>query len=206
MEEKNLQEMMDQEANTSSQEMGLNHGDDVKEFLTFKVENEEFGVEITSIKEIKGWTEATRLPNVAAYILGVVNLRGAIIPVFDLKARFGMGRLESDKNSVVIFLSSGSKLCGILVESVSDILKVKHDEVQPPPSVAEGLRDEFVSGLLARSERMVVLLDVDRLFRDSAIKSTLDQQANDSVKQTATKVNVEKVEEGDKLGKVETDE
>jgi purine-binding chemotaxis protein CheW len=205
MEEKNLQEMMDQEANTSSQEMGLNHGDDVKEFLTFKVENEEFGVEITSIKEIKGWTEATRLPNVAAYILGVVNLRGAIIPVFDLKARFGMGHLESDKNSVVIFLSSGSKLCGILVESVSDILKVKQEEVQPPPSVAEGLRDEFVSGLLARSERMVVLLDVDRLFRDSAIKSTLDQQANDSVKQTATKVNVEKVEEGDKLGKVEAD-
>ncbi|HCR86503.1 MAG TPA: chemotaxis protein CheW [Alphaproteobacteria bacterium] len=136
-----------------------------RQFLTFKVEQNEYGVDIMKVMEIRGWQEATRIPNSPEYMLGVINLRGLVIPIFDLRIRFSQGKTEANEKHVVIVINVGSRTVGILVDSVSDILTVNESEIKNNPSSSEtGIDDEYVRGLISHSEKMVIVLDVDFLF------------------------------------------
>ncbi len=134
------------------------------QFLTFTIDAAEYGVDIMAVREVKGWTETTRLPNRPEYIRGVLNLRGAIIPIFDLRARFGEGITKATEKHVVVILAVGPRIAGVLVDAVSDILTVKHDEVKPPPQDSSSGREQFINGLIPVEERMVVLLDMEKLL------------------------------------------
>ncbi len=136
----------------------------IQQFLTFKVSNEEYGVSLMSVREIKGWAKATRLPNSPEFMKGVINLRGVVIPIFDLRKRFKMGDTEPNEKNVVIMLAVGKRLIGILVDAVSDILNVNSSEVRPAPHVESKIEADFVSGIISIDEKMVVILDIQKVF------------------------------------------
>lgn len=159
------------------------------ETLTFFVGESEYGIDIMTVHEIKGWTGTTRLPNSPRYVRGVMNLRGLVIPIFDLRSKFMGSFTEVTSKHVVVVLSVGSKIIGILVDSVSDILSVTKEHIKPSPSQSEhGLHDSFVKGLIAvtdavkekavnaikKHNRMVVLLDVASLFSEEIHELTED--------------------------------
>lgn len=157
----------------------MHNESDSKQYLTFTVMGEEYGVDIMIVREIKGWTESTRLPNSPECQRGVMNLRGVIIPIFDLRARFGRGLTQADAKHVVIILAVGERTIGILVDAVSDILTVDQDTVKPAPAmqVAEGA--DYINGLISLDQRMVVLLEVGTLF-NAELNATKHQPAVDA--------------------------
>lgn len=145
--------------------------EDTVQFLTFAVEGSEYGVGIMRVREIRGWADTTRIPNAPEYMRGVINLRGLVIPIFDLRTRFGQGSTKANEKNVVIVISVAERIIGILVDAVSDILTVGRNEVKDAPSVAEtGIDDAYVEGLISVGEKMVVLLDVDYLFDSEVLK------------------------------------
>ena len=136
-----------------------------EQYVTFTVGSEEYGVNILSVREIRGWTPESRLPNLPDYVRGVINLRGIIIPIFDLRARFGGGPTEVTPRHVVVVIQVGERTRGILVDAISDILAIGAAEIKPPPDADAGLIDaEYLSGLYTVENRMVTLLNVERLF------------------------------------------
>lgn len=148
----------------SNRDAEMAESDDAAQFLTFTVEGEEYGVDIMTVREIKGWTEATRLPNSPNYMRGVMNLRGLIIPIFDLRARFRGERTEANASHVIIILAVGERNLGILVDAVSDILTIQPAQIKSAPDIEGGIDEDFITGLISLDDRMVVLLSVERLF------------------------------------------
>lgn len=138
--------------------------DDSQQFLTFTLGEEEYGVDIMVVREIKGWTETTRLPNSPQHMRGVMNLRGLIIPIYDLRARFTKTLTQANSSHVVIILAVQGRNIGILVDTVSDILTVQQSEVKPAPESDEEEEENYISGLISLDDRMVVLLELEKLF------------------------------------------
>lgn len=136
------------------------------QFLTFTIGEEEYGVDIMMVREVKGWTETTRLPGSPEYLRGVLNLRGIIIPIFDLRCRFGQGLTDAGSKNVIIIIAVGERTIGILVDTVSDILSVNSGDVKPAPESESEEDQRFISGLIAVEGRMVVLLDIQHLFEN----------------------------------------
>lgn len=136
----------------------------VAQFLSFTIAKEEYGVDILDVREIKGWIEPTRLPNAPAYVRGVTNLRGTMVPVFDLRARFGLGATEPTRLHVIIIVAVERRIVGMLVDAVSDILTVRADQVQPAPETERAIDADFLKGLISVDGRMVALLTLERLF------------------------------------------
>ncbi|TVQ55660.1 MAG: purine-binding chemotaxis protein CheW [Rhodobacteraceae bacterium] len=135
-----------------------------KQFVSFMIDDELYGVDVQSVREIRTWQPVTRLPGQAYYTRGVLNIRGEALPVHDLRARFGGGETEAtDKNVVVIVTVDGSS-AGLLVDSVSDIVDVDPDEICDVPEGARAEAEEAITGLVPRAEKMIALVDVARLF------------------------------------------
>jgi purine-binding chemotaxis protein CheW len=144
----------------------------IVQFLTFSVQGGEYGVDIMKVMEIRGWTETTRIPNSPAYMRGVINLRGLVIPIFDLRARFGNGLTDASEKNVVIVISVGKRTIGILADAVSDILNIKEGEIQAAPETEMvDVEAKYVSGLISTQGKMVVLLDVEYLFDTEALRA-----------------------------------
>lgn len=140
-----------------------------RQFLTFTIKGEEYGMDIMTVREIKGWTETTRLPNSPEYMRGVMNLRGLIIPIFDLYARFSSNLTQATEKHVVIILAVGERNIGILVDGVSDILTVTEADIKPTPELESGVKADFISGLISLQQRMVVLLNIQHLFNPEQV-------------------------------------
>lgn len=149
-----------------------------EQFLTFKIGESEYGVDIMSVREVKGWVATTRLPNRPDYVRGVLNLRGIIVPIFDLRARFGQGLTEATEKHVMIIIALGDRIAGALVDAVSDILTVTSEAVKPPPSGDLEISDQFVRGLIAVEERMVILLDMEKLLRADMDEALTNETLN----------------------------
>jgi purine-binding chemotaxis protein CheW len=148
-----------------------------QQYLTFTVEKEEYGVDIMTVREIKGWTETTRLPNAPEFMRGVMNLRGLIIPIFDLRTRFHRGLTEATPKHVVIILAVGERNIGILVDTVSDILDAGADQIKSAPASGAQADTDYISGLISLEGRMVVLLSVDHLFDVQHLEEAIGQAA-----------------------------
>jgi purine-binding chemotaxis protein CheW len=135
------------------------------QFMTFALGEEEYGIDIMAVREIKGWTDTTTIPNAPSHVRGVINLRGIVVPIFDLRVRFGMGRTEATKMHVVIIVSIETRTVGLLVDAVSDIIAVNKDDIRPVPEMGLSMDDNFLDGLVATGgDRMVTLVSLKNLF------------------------------------------
>ncbi len=140
-----------------------------RELIAFRVGQQEFCVDVRSVREIRGWTPATSLPHTPAYVCGVINLRGAVLPIIDLAQRLGFGASDPSARHVIIVTEISSQLVGLLVEAVSDILTVTDEMVHPTPDVASELAKIFLRGVMTVEGRMVSLLALDRVLPTSAL-------------------------------------
>lgn len=148
-----------------------------RQFLTFILNGEEYGVDILRVQEIKGWSNATHVPNSPDYVLGVINLRGEVIPVLDLRRRFGMETVEPGPTTVTIVArierGEKSQYLGIVVDAVSDVHTIEDGELKRPPSLGDGEGRSLISGIATVGEKMIILLDVDLLL-DSKLRLDLE--------------------------------
>lgn len=135
-----------------------------RELIAFTVGSQEFCIDVMQVREIRGWTPATVLPHSQPFVRGVINLRGAVLPIMDLAVRLGFPPAEAMGRHVIIVVQVGSQVVGLLVDAVSDILTVRDEEILPPPDVASDMAKRFVSGLLATDGRMISLLSVDSVM------------------------------------------
>lgn len=136
--------------------------------LTFTLGEETYGVDILRVQEIRGWSPVTRIPQAPPHVLGVLNLRGSIVPIVDLRMRFNLQRAEYTALTVIIVLSvessQGRRDFGLVVDGVSDVIDVPAGDVKPAPELGKQVSTEFIAGLAAVSGRMVMLLDIDQLI------------------------------------------
>ena len=141
--------------------------------LTFNLAGEEYGVDILSVREIRGWSRVTRIPQTPDHLLGVLNLRGAIVPIVDLRLRFGLERESYGDSTVVIIVAVAERLFGIVVDAVSDVVDIDPAAIKPVPDMGAVVDTRYLKGLATHVERMVMLLDVDKLMRPEDVE-TLD--------------------------------
>jgi len=141
--------------------------------LTFSLADEEYGIDILAVREIRGWSRVTRIPQAPAYLLGVLNLRGAIVPIMDLRLRFGLERENYGDNTVVIVVAIAERLFGIVVDAVSDVVDIDPAAIKPVPDMGAVVDTRYLKGLATHVERMVMLLDVEKLMRPEDVE-TLD--------------------------------
>ncbi|WP_341908728.1 chemotaxis protein CheW [Ferrovibrio terrae] len=139
------------------------------EYLTFAISGQDYGVDILSVREIRGWTKETPLPNAPTSVRGVVNLRGEVVPIFDLRIRLNADAPPPTANHVVIIVEARAGVYGLLVDAVSDIVSLDEAELQAVPDTVADAEHGFLTALAAREERMVSLLDLDRLVEGRTV-------------------------------------
>ncbi|HHW72517.1 MAG TPA: purine-binding chemotaxis protein CheW [Firmicutes bacterium] len=151
-----------------------------KQLVVFRLHNEEFGVEITDVREIVKPRHITRLPHVADYIEGVTNLRGEVIPVICLRKRFGLEPKEETQDTRIIMLEINNSMVGFIVDAVTETLRLPEDAIEPPPSSIAGLRADYLAGVGKVDDRLLILLDVDQILSTDEkiqLQSLQDQEA-----------------------------
>lgn len=134
------------------------------QYLSFRLADEEYGLDILGVREIRGWQRVTRIPRSPPFVLGVLNLRGAVVPVMDLRLRFGLPQVEYTVTTVTIVVAVEDRLFGVVVDAVSDVLDVAGDAVRPAPDFGAAVDTAYIRGLTSQGERMVMLLDAARLL------------------------------------------
>lgn len=141
---------------------------DEQQYLTFIMAGEEYGVDILAVQEIRGWEQSTVIPNAPRYIKGVINLRGTIVPIMDLRVRFGLSTVEYSPVTVVIILkvdgAQGERVMGIVVDAVSDVYTISENTTRKAPELSEDNNSVFIKGLVNVNDKMVILLDVSALL------------------------------------------
>ena len=143
----------------------------MKELISFRIGAQEFCVDIMAIREIRGWTAATALPQSPSFVKGVINRRGAVLPIVDLAARLGFESTEASDRNVIIVAQIGEQVVGLLVDAVSDILTVTDDVIQPTPDVASETAKSFIRGLIAMDGRMISLIGLERVLPDMELEA-----------------------------------
>jgi len=134
------------------------------EFLTFTLGQEEYGVEILKVQEIRGWEPPTTIANAPAFIKGVINLRGVIVPIVDMRIKFRLGKADYDQFTVVIILNIAGRVVGMVVDSVSDVINLTAEQIRPTPEFGAGLDTKYIIGLGAMADRMLILMDIEKLM------------------------------------------
>ncbi len=135
-----------------------------KEYLTFRLGAEEYGIDILKVQEIRGYEEPTHIANSPPYIKGVVNLRGTIVPIVDMRMRFACEKVEYNGFTVSIILNVGDRVVGVVVDSVSDVMELPADAVKPAPEMGSVIDAQYITGLGQVGERLMILLDIERLI------------------------------------------
>jgi purine-binding chemotaxis protein CheW len=138
--------------------------EELLQLVTFSIGEEEFGVEILKVQEIIRMLEITRVPKAPDFVEGVINLRGKVIPVIDLRLRFGLKAKEHDKKTRIIVIEINQMIVGFVVDSVSEVLRIPAGTIEPPPPVISGLDSEYISGVGKLDDRLLIMLDLNRLL------------------------------------------
>jgi purine-binding chemotaxis protein CheW len=146
-----------------------------REYLTFRLGEEEYGIDILKVQEIRGYEQPTRIANAPSFIKGVVNLRGVIVPIVDMRLKFGLGSAEYNDFTVVIILNLGARVVGMVVDSVSDVLELEGDHLKAAPEFNGAIDATFITGLGTLNDRMLILIEIERLM--SAADMALAEQA-----------------------------
>lgn len=139
-------------------------GDELLQLVSFKIGPEEFGVDITKVQEINRMVDITKVPQAPAYVEGVINLRGKVIPIIDLRKRLGVQLQENDKNTRIVVVDIDSHVMGMIVDSVSEVLRIPVSTIEPPPDIATGVNAEYIQGVAKMDERLLIFLDLSRVI------------------------------------------
>ena len=137
---------------------------ELMQLVTFSIGEEEFGVDILKVQEIIRMMEITRVPRAPEFVEGVINLRGKVIPIIDLRRRFGLEARSHDKNTRIIVIEINGMIVGFVVDSVSEVLRIPASTVEPPPSIMSGIESEYISGVGKLEDRLLIMLDLDKLL------------------------------------------
>ena len=173
---------------TTYNDVDLDASDSTDQYLTFMLAGEEYGVEILSVQEIRGWDTATKIPNMPSYVRGVINLRGNIVPIVDLRERFRLDTIEYTSTTVVIVLRVGESndsgdadiAMGLIVDAVSDVYKIAREQLKPVPEFATGLDGEVARGIATVDDKMIIILDIQQLLsQDDLASARSDKSAAD---------------------------
>ncbi len=152
---------------------------DTTQFLTFKLADEVFALDISQVREVLDFTNITKVPRTPDFMRGVINLRGSVVPVVDMRLKFGMDRTEKTVNTCIIIVEidvDGDKtILGALADSVQEVIELEHGQIEPPPKIGTRLRTEFIKGMGKRDDNFIIILDIDKIF--SADELTLVQEA-----------------------------
>lgn len=175
------QQMPEAEASITTDDI-----EDKDQYLTFIMADEEYGVDILRVHEIKGWDKVTPIPNTPAYVCGVINLRGTIVPIIDLRQRFGLKTIPYGATTVVIMLrvieEDGERTMGVVVDAVSEVYNVSPEEMKAAPDFGDTVNMEFIHGLASVDDKMVMLLDIDNLLNSkemTAINQAVYEEAEE---------------------------
>ncbi len=143
---------------------------DGSQFLTFNLGEELYGVDILRVQEIKGYTAVTKIPNTPSHIKGVLNLRGTIVPIIELRTKFNMQTIDYTAFTVIIVVVVRDKVMGLVVDAVSDVLNIDKKDIQPPPQFGAKVDVSFLNGIGKSNDKLVALLDMDRLLLDDEMQ------------------------------------
>jgi len=149
---------------------------DSDQFLTFTIQGEEYGIEILRVQEIKGISKVRPIPNSPSYIKGAMNLRGTVVPIIDLRCRFGMSEAEYNQFTVIIMVSVGLKVIGLVVDAVSDVLNITKEQIEDTPDIGGEIDTSYFRGMGKVGEKLVLLLNLDRLLAGERL-DVIDQTA-----------------------------
>lgn len=149
-----------------------------QEFLTFTLGSEEYAIDILKVQEIRGYEQPTTIANVPDFIKGVINLRGIIVPIVDLRIKFGVGKAEYTPFTVVIILSISGRVVGIVVDGVSDVTSLRTEQIRPAPEFAATVDTRYIKGLGTLDERMLIVVDIEKLMLSSEMSLVDDATAN----------------------------
>jgi len=139
-------------------------GEELVQLVSFNIGDEEFGVDILQVQEINRMLEVTRVPNAPEYVDGVINLRGKVIPIIDLRRRFGMERKEHDKNTRIVVVELNGKVVGFVVDAVREVLRIPRNVTEPPPSIVGGVHEEYITAVGKLEDRLLILLDLEKVL------------------------------------------
>jgi len=148
----------------SVQETRRKEGGGTMQLVSFRLAQEEYGIEITKVQEIILMGEITRVPQTPDYIKGLINLRSTVIPIVDLRLRFGLPQQEQTDATRIMVVNVAGKTLGIIVDAVSEVLRISHDQIAPPPPTVAGLGREYLTGLVKLDNRLLILLDIDKIL------------------------------------------
>jgi purine-binding chemotaxis protein CheW len=143
----------------------------VRELIAIRIGSQEFCVDVMCVREIRGWTPATPLPQSPSFVRGVINLRGTVLPIVDLAARLGFASAEPSARHAIVVAQIGHQVVGLLVEGVSDIFTVTDDKIQPTPDVASEMAKKFVRGVIATDGRMISLIALDSVLPSTELQA-----------------------------------
>jgi purine-binding chemotaxis protein CheW len=169
MEEGVMAAAIEAAAKEINQQIGLTT--DGSQFLTFQLGEELYGVDILRVQEIKGYTAVTRIPNTPAHIKGVLNLRGTIVPIVELRTKFGMPTIDYTMFTVIVVVVVREKIMGLVVDAVSDVLNIDKKDIQPAPQFGAKVDVSFLNGIGKSGDKLVALLDMDRLLSDNDLQN-----------------------------------
>lgn len=149
--------------------------EEVLQLVTFTLEKEEYAVDIMKVQEINRLTEITKVPNSPPHMEGVINLRGKVIPVINLRKRFGLPEREVDNSTRVVIMDLQGITMGLIVDSVSEVLRIPQDVIEPSPLLGSEARTEFIQGIAKLKDRLVILIDIDRLVEKAEITAMMNR-------------------------------
>jgi purine-binding chemotaxis protein CheW len=156
---------------TATKERNQQNGDTTggSQFLTFQLGDEVYGVDILRVQEIKGYTAVTKIPNQPSYIKGVMNLRGTIVPIIELRAKIGMETVDYTAHTVIVVVVVQDRIMGFVVDSVSDVLNISKQDIQAPPEFGTKVDVSFLNGIAQCGANLIALLNIDRLLTDGEV-------------------------------------
>ncbi len=157
----------------SGQAENKNESTELLQLVSFKIANEEFGVDILNVQEINKMTQITKVPNSPHFVEGVINLRGRVIPVVNLRIKMSMPNKEYDKDTRIIVVDLSGKTVGFLVDSVSEVLRIPRNIIEPPPSMVAGINSNYITAVGKLEDRLLILLDLNKVLLEEE-KTALD--------------------------------
>jgi len=153
---------MDHELNTQLDSAGAESSGELQ-LVSFNIGSEEFGVDILKVQEINRMVEITKVPQAPHYVEGVINLRGKVIPIIDLRKRFSLELKEQDKNTRIVVVDIGGNIMGMIVDSVSEVLRLPANTIEPPPDLVTGINSEYINGVAKLEDRLLIFLDLSKV-------------------------------------------
>ena len=156
--------MSQEQVTATAEPSGTETSQATNEFLTFRLGGEEYGMDILKVQEIRGYDSITQIANAPEFIKGVVNLRGIIVPIIDMRIKFKLDQAEYDQFTVVIILNVAGRVMGIVVDGVSDVISLDMEQMRPTPEFGSVIDTEYIMGLGTVEERMLILVDIEKLM------------------------------------------